>query len=118
MLLVAHGNTNKLGNKNASEYTTNDKFAVLTGTVNLTNGTGSTNLDYPEGFTQNNCVPISAGYVYTSNGWWGFGVVQSAIGTGVRMTSSKVIFNVSLVNGVSSSTNETRDFKIVLMKIS
>ena len=114
MLVVLLGNANKLGNKNASEYTTNAKFAVLTGNITMSNGSGSVNMSYPAGFTQNNCVPISYGHTYNSGGWRGFGYIQGAIKTGVRLSTNYVAYNAYDEGGTISGTF---DFTVVLMRI-
>ena len=114
ILLVLLGNSNKLGNKEASQYTTNDKFAVITGTITLTDGSGSTNFNYPTGYNKNNCVPIAAGTIYTSSGTYGFGFVQSSMGTGVIMADSQISLRVNPINGTGATG--TYNCKVVLMK--
>lgn len=110
------GNVSFDGSKDVIINTTQSNIAVLTGNVTLTNGTGSTNVNYPSGFTKSNCILISSGCQYNSAGWWLFGNGQGIL-SGARMTDSTVTFNVSTVeNGVGPSG--TYPFKIVLMKIS
>lgn len=110
------GNANKLGNKAASEYTTNDRFAVLTNTISLTNGSGSVNFSYPNGYNKNNCVPIAAGTIYTSSGNYGFGFVQSSMGIGVIMADSQISLRVNSISGTGATG--TYSCKLVLMKMS
>lgn len=112
------GNANKLGGKDASQYVTNDRFAVITGTITINNGNGIVSVDYPTGFSQQNCVPISYGFNYVTDGTWlGFGVISGTFSTGVRLTSTKVTFMVNtLLSGGGKSF--TSNYKLVLMKIS
>ena len=114
ILLVLLGNSNKLGNKEASQYITNDKFAVITGTITLTDGSGSTKFNYPTGYNKNNCVPIAAGTIYTSSGNYGFGFVQSSMGTGVIMADSQISLRVNPISGTGATG--TYNCKVVLMK--
>ena len=118
ILLVLLGNANKLGNKDASQYVTNDRFAVITGTITINNGNGIVSVDYPTGFSQQNCVPVSYGFNYVTDGTWlGFGVISGIYSTGVRLTSTKVTFMVNtLLSGGGKSF--TSNYKLVLMKIS
>ena len=64
MLLVLLGNAEKLGNKEAGDFFTNDKIVVLTGTIvmpaaNADDLTGYVEVNYPSGFTRDNCVILS-----------------------------------------------------------
>lgn len=92
-------------------------FAVLTGSITISNGSGSASVDYPEGFSQSNCVPVAGGTRYSSNlNRIAFGGVQGSFYTGVYLNQSNVGFSVSpFANGAGPSG--TYEFKIVLMKI-
>ena len=93
-------------------------FAVLTGTITLTNGNGSKTFDYPQGFTQSNCVPIAGGTKYsTSLNRIAFGSVQSSLYTGVYLNSSNIALNVDPYQS-GAGPSGTFDCKVVLMKIS
>lgn len=109
-------NSTKLGGKDASQYVVNDKFAVLTGTVTASKETssGTLNFNYPQGFNKDNCVPISYGCVYSSFDWIGFGNVQGAIRTGVRLANNSIMFNVY---SDASGWGGSFPCKVVLMKI-
>lgn len=80
----------------------------------MTDGSGTCQFAYPTGFNQNNCVPVSYGQVYNSGGWKGFGYVQNAIKTGVRLSSTYATYNVYDEGGAMSGTF---DCTIVLMRI-
>ena len=117
ILVVLHGNAEKLGGKTASQYITNDKFAVLTGTMSLSNGSGSTTKSYPTGFTKDNCVAIAVGMDIMGNS---NSIISYTSAVGhlfeVRLTSSNISIRCSSVDGVGSSS--TKNFTVVLMKIS
>lgn len=111
------GNANKLGGKDASQYVTNDRFAVITGTITINNGNGTASVNYPTGFSQQNCVPVSYGFNYVTGGTWlGFGVIMGTFSTGVRLAPTKVTFMVDNLSG-SGAPSFTAKYKLVLMKI-
>ena len=91
-----------------------DRFAVLTGPITLSNGSGSVNFNYPTGYNKNNCVPIAAGTIYTSSGHYGFGFVQTSMGTGVIMADSQISLRVNPIGGTGATG--TYNCKVVLMK--
>ena len=94
-----------------------NRFAVLTGRITITNGNGSANFDYPEGFNQNNCVPVAGGTKYSSNlNRIVFGSGQSTFYTGVYLNSSNIEFNVDPYE-IGVGPSGTFDCKIVLMRI-
>ena len=102
------------GSANLSITTAQANIAVLTGTITLSNGSGSVNFNYPTGYNKNNCVPIAAGTIYTSSGNYGFGFVQSSIGTGVIMADSEISLRVNPISGTGATG--TYNCKVVLMK--
>lgn len=96
-----------------SAFINSNKIATITGTISLTNGTGSTNLNYPEGFNSSNCIPLTVGltivtpYSYFSH---------SNMVFSVRLTSSNVVVDCNAVDNVGSTA--TKNVKVVLLKIS
>lgn len=96
-------------------YVNENKFGVVTGNVTLENGAGLARVDYPEGFTKDNCVVISAGCQYASTGVIGFGFVQSTFGTGATLSGNKIAFVANSIDEIGPSG--TYPFKVVLMKI-
>lgn len=98
------------------KYVNEEKFAILSGDITLQNGAGKTQIDYPEGFTKDNCVVISAGCSYASTGVIGFGFVQSTFGTGAILSNNKIAFVGNSIDGEGPTGNYK--FKIALMKIS
>ena len=86
--------------------------------IEINNGEGRVSVDYPTGFSQQNCVPVSYGYNYVTDGiWLGFGVIDGVYSTGVKLSSTKVTFMVNqLLSGGGKSF--TSNYKVVLMKIS
>ena len=118
ILLVLLGNSNKLGNKEASQYITNDKFAVITGEITLEASGGSVNVDYPSGFNKDNCVVIASGITYNSAGWRAFGTVQATISTGARLNPNSIAVCCYPASTGQVSPSGTFNYKLVLMKIS
>lgn len=136
--MVLLGNATKLGNKEASQYTTKDRFAVLTGTM-IGNNTEdlSADINFPGdlGFNSTNCVVISSMLQNqkTQNKTWG-GVgstfdsasyVRGTLPHSVFINSSGVHIearNILINNGetpITTAFNDTVkfDYKIVLMRI-
>lgn len=119
------GNANFDGSSDIVINTNQNNFAVATGSVNLANGVGNTNIDYPEGYNKDNCVVLSFmafngtnvngyGYGYLENS---SGYVAGAIGHSINLGSSKIA--VAVQNPISSTSGSgTYQIKIVLMKIS
>lgn len=104
-------------------------FAVLTGNVTVpsssggTSGTVNTNVNYPTGFTKDNCAPIAIGfkkqndsdYLYEPSSTNSSGAYVNGYFNGyIKMSSSNVIIYSS--NSGSSEINLS--YKLVLMKIS
>lgn len=135
MLVVLHGNANKLGNKNASEYTTNDKFAVLKGNMTLsanTDGTGATEkqtvlkINFPDGFNKDNCVCIAFGMKrddvskYYSYGVAGSSSIRHTTGSYNRFAqlgASDDTTKIGLQVWNPSTSSVVVNYKLVLMRI-
>lgn len=112
-----------------SNYKINGDFAVITGTIECATqqGYNSKNIDYPTGFTQNNCVVISFG-----SGGQSFNFGYAGLAFGYNYTSANngyltgaqdrnIIFyenNMGISYYNSSSATVTYAYQIVLMKIS
>lgn len=99
-----------------------DEYAVLTGEIVMTSGTGSATVDYPTGFTQDNCVVLSYGQrVGTGSVYFGYGIkstdyMSGSLTRNVALTSSNIVINV--YNPASEGNGDkTYTYKIVLMKI-
>ena len=123
MLVVLLGNANKLGNKEAGQYVTNDKFAVITGTTTIGASTDSAiTFNYPTNFNQSNCVPIacglkvteSKGYNYTGNYVDVTSPALNAYSRDLNLLSDKI--QLFIRNTLTSA--KTFSYQIVLMKIS
>ena len=137
ILLVLLGNANKLGNKEASQYVTNDRFAVITGSINCRANTldrvqegecSYTNIDlnFPPGFTSKNCVVLTINSISLGNRGFAYLLGRGPI-TALDMSwgtepikimlgfNNQEIIKLSVGN---YDTNEiVRHYKIVLMKI-
>lgn len=93
-----------------------DNFAVITGTISLTNGTGNTSVNYPKGFTRTNCVAISIGMDIVGTDI--FSYFSTSISNSIyeaRFGPDNILINTKSVDGLGSSN--TKRFKLVLMKI-
>lgn len=110
------GEANFDGSKNITIVTTQANIAILTGTITLTNGRGSTNVNYPEGFNYNNCVVISIGAGRTSsNNYLEYGHVSSSCILGAYLKSSDI--SISAYPPESIGPSSTVPYKLILMKI-
>ena len=105
----------------------NGLFAVVTGEMNppAQVNSSSEEVDYPTGFTQNNCVVISCGtqtsassdeYMFESSpiGSANFQIVNASFPHGVRLGEEKVVFTMT---NPSVADDYSVSFKIVLMKV-
>lgn len=110
------GNANVDGSGNVTITTTQANIKLLTGTINLTNGVGNVDINYPTGFTYSNCVPIVLGIegVYTNTTSYN---AVSGIRTffEARMQSNKISFRAA-TDDVGPTGDRT--YRLVLMKIS
>lgn len=105
-----------------------DDYVVLTGTIDFTVNTGNTsgtkNIDYPEGFTKDNCVPIAIGiagasssdteYAYGFSGDHAGSYVTGGIAKSLKLREGYMQLNAYI--GTEAAAN-TRNYRIVLMKI-
>lgn len=102
-------------------------FAVLTGTLN----SGSATINYPTGFTKDNCVVISTMLTNPNNSNTGIGstfdstnLIRGTVPLSVEFTSSNIVIytkNIGLSNGNTAAVSDVSlglSYKIVLMKIS
>lgn len=130
------GNTNFDGSGNVTINTTQSNIAVLTGTVNLSAGEGPENasfntfdLNFPTGFTKDNCVCLSIGIKispYDDTGYsyeaidhndprsWARNAQFRNVLLGRREDPSKIL--LTIVNPMTSV--KTAYYKLVLMKVS
>lgn len=92
-------------------------FAVLSGNITLESTGGSATINYPNGFTKDNCVVIASGITYNSGGWRAFGTVQAAVSTGARLNPQGITVGCYPLQGSGGPTG-TFNYKLVLMKIS
>ena len=135
-MLQLLGNADKLGDKEASQYVTNDTFAVLTGDYKYTwtysNGNGSgnlniPNLNYPSGFNKDNCVVVSKSYSILKRngsnypiptGWVNGNDTNFDKGITVKLKDNQMQVNLLETYALQSSYDLEGQYKIVLMKIS
>lgn len=124
IVLVQHGNAEKLGNKSSSEYKLSGDFAIITGQLS----NGSATISYPNGFNKDNCVVISLHMKKTeTNGWQTGTTLDASSYSGgampVRISLKDNIIiqtkNIQLTNGNASTVLDstvTSNYKLVLMK--
>lgn len=130
ILLPKLGNSDKLGNKSASEYTTNDRFAVLEGRITTPQAEESTlnasiTFDYPEGFNANNCIVIGLMSRNTAS----TSLFGSTVGStktsaevvranyGLQAVFQKNNFYVTVYKVDTSESSKTIAIRVVLMKL-
>lgn len=102
--------------KNGSSFVPKSNFAVLTGTIPLTNGSGNVNTNYPTGFNSSNCVVISIGIDIMSNNYYTFNNSSSTSSIfEVRFSSENINIRVKSIDRIG--TSNTKNYKLVLMKI-
>ena len=81
----------------------------------ISEGSGSVDVNYPSGYTKDNCVAIAVGMDIYSN-------TMSYISAStlhifeVRLKSSNISIKCNAFEGTGTST--TKNFKVVLMKVS
>lgn len=112
------GNVNFDGSGNVSISTTQANITVLTGKITLESSGGSANVNYPTGFTKDNCIVVACGITYNSAGYRAFGTVQASVSTGARLNSSSITVCCYPVQASTGSPTGTFNYKLVLMKIS
>jgi len=113
---------------NFANYKLNGDFAIVTGTIECTNTENYTNktIDYPTGFTKDNCVVVSfgsggqsynggyAGLSYGFNYSTTTGYLTGAQDRNVFLNSD----NITIMYYNPTPNQITYDYQIVLMKIS
>ena len=128
ILLPNHGNADKLGNKDAREYITNDKFVTIIGTIEMPEANSeqlgsSASFKYPEGFNGSNCVIISLmSHNSIHPDWWNTRTSADGVGyaAGSQDLRAALKPNEFTVWSTKASTAQSRNdvtFKITLMKL-
>lgn len=102
------------GSGNVTITTTQANIVVLTGTMTLSEGSGSIDVNYPPGFTKDNCVAITMGMDIFNN-TISFCSANPHIFE-VRLKPSNIGVRCTSLDGVGTST--TKNYKVVLMKVS
>lgn len=133
-----HGNADKLDGKDSSAYFLKDSIVVLRGKINITaqSGfntlTGSTTMNFPEGFTPENCFVISTslslqdndnfvgGFETLSSYGYMSALLNGGLGKNVlfRKESNDILLTAMFraESNYNQETTYSYDFKIVLMK--
>lgn len=97
-----------------TRYKLQGDFAVLTGTITLSSGTGMVDINYPSGFTQSNCVPVACAINVTMS--YDFGNPGTSNLVAVKLLSNIIRINTSPSTSGGASGDKT--YKLVLMKVS
>lgn len=112
------GSTNFDGSGNVTVETNLANVAVATGTVRVYSSDdtfGQGNINYPAGYTRDNCVPISVGiYNNIDPRWDYFNSLKNNLT--VSLYSSTISVLINAIN-TESITTGTYNVKVVLMKI-
>ena len=109
------GSTNFDGSTNISISTAQANIAVLSGTLTVQNHYASATTNYPEGFTSNNCIPISISLQSGNSTPYYFTEYLNKILGSVELNSNSI--KISWGNPYTFA-NVTYKYKVVLMKIS
>ena len=129
LLLQLHGNANKLGNKDAKQYLLKDDVVVINGKIKMpaaNSGTlnGTTNVDYPEGYTNQNTLILGImAHNTTHTDWWSTTSdhdlpSSNNLGSGNLLATLKpenISVSSTKVDDVAPGNDVT--FKIILAKI-
>ncbi|MGX8833958.1 hypothetical protein ACWG0P_07065 [Amedibacillus sp. YH-ame6] len=107
-----------------ARYKFKGDFVIVTGSVTLSSGSGSTKVGFPSGLNKDNCVIVSfmsRNNAQASNYGYAEGYTTSSMGNVVGGRERQVYFddgiNINYNSGTASSTNATFSFKLVLMKV-
>nr|DAL11256.1 MAG TPA_asm: hypothetical protein [Caudoviricetes sp.] len=122
-------NAYKLGGKSSTEYITKGNFAVLTGTITMPeaedeNLLGTTTVNYPSGFTKDNCIVVSIMSHNTVHiDWWATPQTPSSSSMLLGNGDTKVILKpsgITIMSAKVASVAARKDvtYKLVIMKIS
>lgn len=92
-------------------------FAIVTGTITLTDGTGNAQVNYPSDFTVSNCVVLSVG-MGRATGFnpVEFNLLMSSSCLGAHLYNDYI--RVNAISIINSGVTGTVNFQVILMKIS
>lgn len=100
-----------------SKQEIDDKFTVVSGSLSMTDGTGSATISYPDGFNKDNCVVISAETKYAGHGAWAFGAgVAGSFTISGQLSANHITLTTH--NDDGTGPTGTYECRVVLMKIS
>lgn len=102
-------------NTKLNSYKVKGDFVVINGNINLTNGEGSVDVNYPSGFNKDNCVCIAAGFAYqTAIGYIYDGYMDG--GFEVRFKTDRMTC-IAYTAGQGAGPSGAKPIRIVLMKV-
>lgn len=100
------GKTSFDGSKDIEIQVKQSNIIVITGTISLSEGKGSTTVSYPTGYTKDNSVIISATVEITTN-------VPTSEKIWTRLASN----HINITSAYDTGPTASRNYKLVLMKI-
>ena len=100
-------------------------FAIVNGSLTLDSGRANGSVNYPSGFTKNNCFVLSFMANNSANSNYGYGYIATAagytsgaIGHRVVLTDDNILVGINNpTDGSHDSGTATFNFKILLIKI-
>lgn len=102
-------------NTKLNSYKVKGDFVVINDNINLTNGEGSVDVNYPSGFNKDNCVCIAAGFAYqTAIGYIYDGYMDG--GFEVRFKTDRMTC-IAYTGGQGAGPSGAKPIRIVLMKV-
>lgn len=91
------------------------QISVVTGTINLTDGTGIAYLNYPEGFNYSNCLVLSVGVALYDDALYNFYADDTTTNIfSVRLQADNIRVGVKSIDNVG--TDNPKNCVVVLMK--
>lgn len=91
-----------------------DNFAILNGKITLSNGSGSTKVNYPTGFTYKNCVALAVGVDIYGEQCFSYNIAGQMVFE-ARLTDTIINIKSISIDGIGSSS--TKNYRLVLMKL-
>lgn len=107
------GSTSFNGSQNVS---INAKLNITTvmGKINLSKGSGTVTLNYPNSYNSDNCIPLAVGIDIIAANYYNY-YSANTMQFEARLASSGIVVKVNSSDGVGTSS--TKNVKVVLLKI-
>lgn len=103
-------------NNKLAQYKLKGDFAVISGTLSASGGEGNTTVNYPSGFSKDNCVVISVICQFSSSvQQYSYNHISGASLIGAKLATANIEIRLSKYENSGPTGN--LPFKIVLMKV-